>query len=92
LLRADLLAHVLGLDQGFHSRYTPGELIQRVDGDVAALSNFFSQFVVRVLGSLLLIAGIVALLLWEDWRLGLGMLGVAIVGALLLYLLQGFAV
>src|SRR6266542_736087 len=92
LLRADLLAHVLGLDQHFHARHTPGELIQRVDGDVAALANFFSQFVVRVLGSLLLIVGIVALLLWDDWRLGLGMLGVAVVGALLLYRLQGLAV
>lgn len=35
LLRADLLAHVLGLGQRFHSAHTPGELIQRVDGDVA---------------------------------------------------------
>jgi ABC-type multidrug transport system fused ATPase/permease subunit len=92
LLRADLLAHVLGLDQGFHARHTPGVLIQRIDGDVAALSNFFSQFVVRVLGSLLLIAGIVLLLLWEDWRLGLGMLGLATAGALLLHRLQGAAV
>jgi len=92
LLRADLLAHVLGLDQYFHARHTPGELIQRVDGDVAALANFFSQFVIRVLGSLLLIVGIVALLLWDDWRLGMGMLSIAIVGALALYRLQGFAV
>ena len=90
-LRGDLFAHVLGLDQSFHAAHTPGELIQRVDGDVAALANFFSQFVVRVLGSLLLIAGIVALLLWEDWRLGLAMLGIAALGALLLGRMQGFA-
>jgi ABC-type multidrug transport system fused ATPase/permease subunit len=91
-LRADLLAHVLALDLRFHGHHTPGELIQRVDGDVAALSNFFSQFVVRVLGSLLLIAGIVALLLRDDWRLGLGMLALAALGAALLYRLQGVAV
>ncbi|KPV51352.1 helicase, partial [Kouleothrix aurantiaca] len=91
-LRADLLAPVLGLDLRFHSARTPGELIQRVDGDVAALANFFSQFVVRVLGSLLLIVGIVALLLRDDWRLGLAMLALALIGALALYRLQGFAV
>lgn len=92
LLRADLLAHVLHLDQSFHNRHTPGELIQRVDGDIAALSNFFSQFVVRILGNLLLICGIVLLLLWEEWRLGLGVLVVALLGLLLLSRLQGVAV
>jgi ATP-binding cassette, subfamily B, bacterial len=92
LLRADLFAHVLHLDLHFHNTHTPGELIQRVDGDVAALSNFFSQFVVRILGSLLLICGIVLLLLWEDWRLGLTLLGVATIGLLVLHRLQGVAV
>jgi ATP-binding cassette subfamily B protein len=92
LLRADLLAHVLRLDLRFHNTHTPGELIQRVDGDVAALSNFFSQFVVRILGSLLLIGGIVLLLLREDWRLGLAIFGVAAVGFLILHRLQGIAV
>jgi ABC-type multidrug transport system fused ATPase/permease subunit len=92
LLRSDLLAHVLQLDQRFHTTHTPGELIQRVDGDVAALSNFFSQFVVRVLGSLLLVGGIVLLLLLEDWRLGAAIFGVAVIGLLVLRRLQGIAV
>jgi len=92
LLRADLLAHVLRLDQRFHTMHTPGELIQRVDGDVAALSNFFSQFVVRVLGSLLLVGGIVLLLLWEDWRLGATIFGIAAAGLIVLRRLQGVAV
>ena len=83
-LRADLTLHLLRLDLGFHNSKTPGELIERTDGDISTMANFFSQFVVRVLGSLLLIAGIVALLLWEDWRLGLAMLGIAALGALLL--------
>jgi ATP-binding cassette subfamily B protein len=92
LLRADLLAHVLRLDLRFHNAHSPGELIQRVDGDVAALANFFSQFVARVLGSLLLVGGIVLLLLWEDWRLGLALCGVAALGLVLLSRLQGVAV
>src|SRR5690606_21628612 len=46
-LRADLTAHVLDLDMGFHTQHTPGHLIERVDGDVTALSNFFSAMVVK---------------------------------------------
>jgi ABC-type multidrug transport system fused ATPase/permease subunit len=92
ILRADLLAHVLGLDMRFHNAHTPGELIQRVDGDVAALANFFSQFVVRILGSLLLVVGIVLLLIWEDWRLGLALAGIAVLGLLALQRLQRVAV
>src|SRR6266700_3256819 len=52
-LRSDLVAHCLSLDMSFHKARTSGELIERIDGDVDALSNFFSQFVVSLLGSLL---------------------------------------
>src|SRR5438270_12066738 len=45
-LRADLVAHLLRLDATFHTAHTPGELIERVDGDVATLARFFSRFVV----------------------------------------------
>ena len=41
----------------FHNRRTPGEMIERIDGDVTALANFFSQFVIQVLGSALLLLG-----------------------------------
>ncbi|MEJ2487695.1 MAG: ABC transporter ATP-binding protein [Anaerolineales bacterium] len=54
----------------FHNNVSPGELIERVDGDVAELSNFFSQFVIRVLGNLLLVIGILVAIFLDDWRLG----------------------
>jgi ABC-type multidrug transport system fused ATPase/permease subunit len=72
-LRHDLTLHCLQLDLGFHKRHAPGELIDRVDGDATALANFFSQFVLRVAGNGLLILGILALLLAEDPRVGLGL-------------------
>lgn len=83
-LRADLARHTLGLDMGFHKAHTPGELIERLDGDVTALANFFSQFSVRVLGNALLILGVLALLWREDWRVGLGL---AVYAALALFAL-----
>lgn len=72
-LRADLLAHLLRLDASYHTDHTPGELIERVDGDVATLARFFSRFVVYVVGNGVLILGTLALLFHVDWRIGLGM-------------------
>jgi len=72
-LRADLVAHLLRLDATFHTAHTPGELIERVDGDVATLARFFSRFVVYVIGNGLLLLGILGLLYHVDWRIGLGM-------------------
>jgi ABC-type multidrug transport system fused ATPase/permease subunit len=69
-LRAELARHCLRLDMSFHNDSSPGELIERIDGDVAELSNFFSQMVVRVLGNLLLLCGILFVLFLEDWRIG----------------------
>ena len=72
-LRADLTLHVLNLDLPFHKVHTPGELIERIDGDVSALANFFSQFTIKILANGLLAAGILALLYREDWRVGIGL-------------------
>ena len=69
-LRTDLARHCLSLDMGFHNSHTPGELIERLDGDVAELANFFSQFFIILLGNILLMAGILVVLYFEDWRLG----------------------
>jgi ABC-type multidrug transport system fused ATPase/permease subunit len=70
-LRADLAQHVLDLDMSFHNQHTPGSLIERVDGDVFLLGNFFSRFIINVLGNLLLTIGVVVLLTRIDWRIGL---------------------
>jgi ATP-binding cassette subfamily B protein len=70
-IRGDLTAHCLALDMSFHNAQTPGKMIERIDGDVNELSNFFSQFVVQVLGNAVLLVGVLALLFREDWRIGL---------------------
>jgi ABC-type multidrug transport system fused ATPase/permease subunit len=70
-IRADLTRHCLALDMSFHNARTPGELIERVDGDVAKLENFLSQFVVKVILNGLLLLGVVVLLFLIDWRVGL---------------------
>jgi ATP-binding cassette subfamily B protein len=69
-LRSDLALHVLQLDPAFHNLHTPGSLIERVDGDVAKLGNFFSRFTVHVLGNAVLGIGVLALMFGIDWRVG----------------------
>ena len=61
-LRTQLLEHTLHLDRSFHASRTPGELIERIDGDVAALANFFSQFVIQVVGNLVLFVGVIVVI------------------------------
>jgi len=73
-LRTDLGAHCMGLDMSFHNARTPGEMIERIDGDVSALANFFSAFVVQVFGNLLLMAGVLILLARENVLIGLMLL------------------
>ena len=72
-LREDLAAHLLHLDATFHHAHTPGELIERVDGDVGTLARFFSRFTVYVIGNVVLMAGVLGLLYAMDWRVGLGL-------------------
>lgn len=77
-LRRDLALHCLKLDLGFHKRHTPGELIERIDGDVNTLAEFFSDLVLHLLGSGLLAGGILVALFFVDWRVGFA--GVAYTG------------
>jgi ATP-binding cassette, subfamily B, bacterial len=81
-LRNDLALHCLRLDQSFHHDHTPGEMIERIDGDIMDIAVFFAQFVVRVFGNLLLLLGVILVLLREDWRLSL-VLGLYTVGSLI---------
>lgn len=91
-LRADLLLHCLRLDMSFHKTHTPGELIERIDDDVTALANFFSQFIINVAGNALLILGLLLLLLREDWRIGVGFAIYGLLAFFMLRSIQGVAV
>lgn len=70
-LRANLTDHVLHLDMGFHKGHSSGELIERIDGDVTALSNFFSAMMIKVVGNGALVVGVLVMLWLESWIVGL---------------------
>ena len=91
-LRADLVLHILRLDMSFHKSRTPGELIDRADGDVTQLSNFLSMFTVNVVGNGLLVVGILVLLFRENVWMGLSMVVYTLLTLLVLHFIQKLAV
>jgi ABC-type multidrug transport system fused ATPase/permease subunit len=91
-LRAELAWHALTLDMRFHNDHTPGELIERIDGDVTAMATFFSQFLITLLGNALLLVGILAALFREDGRVGLGFTVFSVCAVLVLNRVKDIAV
>ena len=79
-LRIDLALHCLKLDMGFHKKHKPGELIERVDGDVNYLASFFSRLFIELTSNFILIAGVIILLWLVDWRVGLTITAIALAG------------
>ena len=71
-IRIRLAKHVLGLSHAFHRQHTPGELIQRVDGDVTSVSDFMGRVIPRAAGALFMVVGMIGVLIVVDWRLALG--------------------
>jgi ATP-binding cassette, subfamily B, bacterial len=90
-LRAELAWHCLNLDMSFHNDRTPGEMIERIDGDVSQMANFFSQFVIILVGNVLLLLGILIALYLEDWRAGLAFSVFALVALLALNRVRNLA-
>jgi ABC-type multidrug transport system fused ATPase/permease subunit len=70
-LRFDLTSHLLRLDMPFHKTHTPGELVERVDGDVTALATFFADLAIKIAGNTLLVLAIISLLYRESTLAGI---------------------
>ena len=90
-LRADLAEHCLKLDLSFHKSRTPGELIERVDGDVSTLSAFFSNLTVDLIGNALLLIGVLVVMWLEDWRVGASLTVFAVLTLLAFNAVRGLA-
>ncbi len=91
-MRNDLAHHCLNLDMGFHHNHTPGEMIERVDGDTTSLSNFFSQFVLQIIGSVVFLGGVIILVSLEDWHVGAALALFSVVAFCVLNLTRNIAV
>jgi ATP-binding cassette subfamily B protein len=91
-LREDLARHCLALDMSFHTEKSPGEFIERIETDVLEFSTFFSQLVLRIVGNVLLLVGVLLALTFLDWPLGIAFAAYSMVTLVGLALVRGIAV
>ncbi|MFL6194456.1 MAG: ABC transporter ATP-binding protein [Thermoanaerobaculia bacterium] len=70
-LRREIFGHLQKLPLAFYDRNPIGRLVTRVTTDVDALNEMFTAGIVSIFGDLMLLAGIVMVLFWLDWRLAL---------------------
>ncbi|MEY2421882.1 MAG: ATP-binding cassette, subfamily bacterial [Acidimicrobiaceae bacterium] len=91
-LREELAEHTLSLDISYHGKHPPGELIERVDGDVHAIAEFLVTFLVDILGSAPLLAGTLIVLTVDDIRLGAALAAFVVAASLFLVRVQRRAV
>ncbi len=91
-LRERLAAHALRLEQAWHGRHSPGQLIERIDGDVEAMAVFFAGMAVQIAGNVALIAGMLVVATTIDPVTGLVLTVTAVAGAATLVRLRVAAV
>lgn len=70
-MRVHAFAHLHRLGSSFFDRNPVGRLMTRVTTDVEAIHEAFTSGLVMILADAIKLAGIVAILLWMDWRLAL---------------------
>jgi len=91
-LRADLFDHCMNLDMTFHNEHRPGDMIERIDGDMNTLSNFFSQFTILILTNIMVIIAIIVALFIENFLFGVAFLTFVLVALVLIYKTQDIAI
>jgi ATP-binding cassette, subfamily B, multidrug efflux pump len=70
-MRMQIYEHLQRLDLKFYDRNPVGRLMTRVTTDVDVLNDLFTSGVVSVFGDLFTLAGIMAMMIWLDWRLAI---------------------
>jgi len=70
-LRATLFRHLVSQDARFFDGNPVGRLMTRVLNDTEAVSEAFTSGLFAVLGDVVTLAGVVAVMLWMDWRLAM---------------------
>jgi ATP-binding cassette, subfamily B, multidrug efflux pump len=70
-LRKQIFAHLQRLNVQFFDRNPVGRLMTRVTTDVDALNDLFTAGFVAIFGDIFVLAGIVGVLFWMNWRLAL---------------------
>lgn len=81
-LQVDLLGHTLDLDNGFHSKSSPGALIERVMGDVVSIQGLWNIIVTGTGRDVISLLSLMIVAISIDWKWA----AIAVIGAPLLLL------
>jgi ATP-binding cassette, subfamily B, bacterial len=70
-IRSRLYRHIQYLSLSFHTRARTGDLVMRVINDVSMLQDVAVTALLPTLAKVLLVAGMLGLMFWMNWRLAL---------------------
>lgn len=70
-LRARLFRHLQLLPISYFDKRPLGDLMSRLQSDVDTLNQLFTQGLTQLLGTFIALIGIIAAMLWLNWRLAL---------------------
>jgi ABC-type multidrug transport system fused ATPase/permease subunit len=75
-IRVAMYSHLQRLPLGYHDRRRTGDVLTRVTGDVLVAEDFVVKSVSNILGSLMVLVGSFAFLLYQSWSVALVALAV----------------
>ncbi|MGB3626634.1 MAG: ABC transporter ATP-binding protein, partial [Henriciella sp.] len=67
-MRKHLLRHLMSLDSGFFQIHPPGQLIERVQGDVSKINSVWSAILTAIARDFVSLIGLLGVALWIDWQ------------------------
>jgi len=70
-LRVDIFAHVQRLEAAYFDRNPVGRLVTRMTTDIDVINEMFAAGAMTILMDVATLLGIIAIMLWIDWRLAL---------------------
>jgi subfamily B ATP-binding cassette protein MsbA len=79
-MRQDLLGHLMGLDTSFHQTHPPGQLIERVQGDVGELGRVWTTLITGIARDLVAVVSLFSVAANIDWRwMMIALIGIPVV-------------
>src|SRR3712207_6986951 len=70
-IRVAMYSHLQRLPLAYHDKRRTGDVLTRVTGDVLVLEDFVVKSVSNILGSLMVLVGSFAFLMYQSWRVAL---------------------
>jgi len=85
-MRKDIFKHLQALSLDFYAKREIGSIVSRVTNDIDKITELTTSGVANVIADLLTLVGIVAIMLWMNWRLSLVTFSIIPLMILFLYL------